>query len=523
MFILLFGWAGYLQKNIIGTFSAVYWVVAIFLFRKQLSASFKSLGQIRDLKIAEKLLIIIIVVLALINLIGALGPELAFDALWYHLTIPKIYILDERTTIIPGNLLYYSGLPKLGEMLFVVGLLFSNEIAAKLIHFSFGIGCIAVTYKIARLYLSKNLSLLASLLFYSNLVVMWLSITAYIDLIRTFYDSLAILALLLFEKKRKKNLLVLSGILAGFAVSAKLISLITVVAIIATILINRDIVRRKAINICAFVIPIALVTNLWVIFNYINTGNMFYPFFEGFFADAGAGFNIGGFMEKVKDLLLTASDPISPIYLISVPLIVISFKKLFTKYRFLLLLVIFSFGLLIVTPYANSRYMVSYLPLYSVVVVLSAYNLSTFFRRILIVLIFFVASVSLFYRAAANYKYLPVVFGKESKEEFLMKNLNFDFGDFYDVGSDDEDGEVKKIVGENKVLLVGIHNLYYADFQFIHESWYKGEWVDYVLVRSELPNFQICLLKTHRVCKYRVVYSNDKTRVKLYRLYEGNN
>ncbi|MDP1743838.1 MAG: hypothetical protein Q8L51_03545 [Candidatus Amesbacteria bacterium] len=31
----------------------------------------------------------IVIIQALINLIGALGPELGFDALWYHLPIPQ--------------------------------------------------------------------------------------------------------------------------------------------------------------------------------------------------------------------------------------------------------------------------------------------------------------------------------------------------------------------------------------------------------------------------------------------------
>ncbi len=38
----------------------------------------------------------LLVIQVIINLIGALGPELGFDALWYHLTIPKIYFEFHR-------------------------------------------------------------------------------------------------------------------------------------------------------------------------------------------------------------------------------------------------------------------------------------------------------------------------------------------------------------------------------------------------------------------------------------------
>jgi len=84
---------------------------------------------------------IIIVLQVLINLVGVLGPEISFDALWYHLTIPKVFLLNHSIFHIPGNLLYYSDLPKLGELLYIPALSFFNEIAAKFVHFAFGLLC----------------------------------------------------------------------------------------------------------------------------------------------------------------------------------------------------------------------------------------------------------------------------------------------------------------------------------------------------------------------------------------------
>ena len=44
----------------------------------------------------ELVLIVILLTQGIINLIGALGPELGFDALWYHLTLPKIYLSEGK-------------------------------------------------------------------------------------------------------------------------------------------------------------------------------------------------------------------------------------------------------------------------------------------------------------------------------------------------------------------------------------------------------------------------------------------
>ncbi len=115
-------------------------------------------------------LFVILLIQSLINLIGALGPELGFDALWYHLPIPQIWLAQHKITFLDGDL-YYSGLPKLIDMLYVYPF-------SQLIHFSFGILTLIVIYKLSRKYLDEKYSLLACIIFYSNLVVGWQSITA---------------------------------------------------------------------------------------------------------------------------------------------------------------------------------------------------------------------------------------------------------------------------------------------------------------------------------------------------------
>ncbi|MDP2860579.1 MAG: hypothetical protein Q8N98_02590, partial [bacterium] len=50
---------------------------------------------------------------AMINLAGAVSPELSFDALWYHLTEAKLYAGSGRIFPIKGELLWPSNLPRL--------------------------------------------------------------------------------------------------------------------------------------------------------------------------------------------------------------------------------------------------------------------------------------------------------------------------------------------------------------------------------------------------------------------------
>jgi len=107
----------------------------------------------------------------------------------------------------------------------------------------------------------------------------------------------------------------------------------------------------------------------------------------------------------------------------------------------------------------------------------------------------------------ANTKYLPVIFQKQTKEEFLTNHLNFNFGDFYDT-----DNYFKTHINNtDRVLLYGFHNLYYVNFPFIDSSYVrKGDGFNYIATQnSKIPE---------RFKFWKLIYSNKKTGVKLYSL-----
>lgn len=122
-------------------------------------------------------------------------------------------------------------------------------------------------------------------------------------------------------------------------------------------------------------------------------------------------------------------------------------------------------------------------------------------------MVLLVAISSILYRGAANFKYFGVILQKESKAEFLSGNLNFDFGDFYDT-----DNQLSVLIKDDDIVLFyGGHNLFYADFKFIHESYVKkGDKFNFILTQgTNLPS---------RFSNANLIYQNEKTRIKLYNL-----
>ena len=170
-----------------------------------------------------------------------------------------------QITFLSGDL-YYSGLPKLIDMLYVYPY-------SQLIHFSFGILTLVVIYKLARKYLNSTYSLLACVIFYSNLVVGWQSITAYIDLGRAFFE---ILALYLFVEKKYLQ----TAIVLGLAISSKILAVGSV---------GIFIILGLPIAYC--LVPILIVFP-WLLFNYLNTGNPIYPIFANYPIDWNFSLNI---------------------------------------------------------------------------------------------------------------------------------------------------------------------------------------------------------------------------------------
>ncbi len=502
--ILLLGVLGLLYTNVIITFSFVYILAVFFVSLKisNITLNFKK----HNLSKFSKLLLLIVVTQILVNLIGALGPELSFDALWYHLTIPKIFLDNHRIFHIPGDLLYYSDLPKNIDLIYLSFLSFSNETVSKLIHFGFGLLCLLALYKLSRKFLNQQMSLVSCLIFYSNLVVGWQSITAYVDLGRTFFEIVALYLLFIWIEKKDLKYLVYTAICLGFSLASKISAFnsIAIFTLIITLLyLSKGMNFYKYIKNTFLLMFFSLLTVLpWFIFSYINTGNPIYPLFE-------SNFNLSYDRNplSILNLMLFASDPISPIYLITIPLIIFFFKKFDYKTKILVFYGIFSMILwLITSSTGGSRFILPYLPVYSILV-LVALNKIRYrnLRNYLMLIIIVIALSSIGYRFLANYKYVSVILGLEPKSEFLSNNLNFSFGDFYDT-----DGYFKKnIKSDDKVLLFGFHNLYYVDFPYIDSSWVrKGDTFNYIATQ----NIQI----PQKFSDWRQVYYNDKTMVKLY-------
>lgn len=502
--IFFLGIFGLLYKPILILCTLLFGVWLIWLVKEKhprfLSFPFKPL---------EKALFFLILLQIGINAVGALGPELGFDALWYHGTLPEIYLVHHQILHLPGTLFYYSDMPKLIEMLYTAVLSFGVDILPKLLHFAFGLACCIALYSLSRKFLSKTLALAVVVVFYSNLVVGWESISGYIDLGRTFFEILALTAFIEWDRTSEFFWLTIAAVMTGLAITSKLLAFGTLGIFLVLILIRAvkdktsfSQVTKQLLGFSAIAISIPLP---WLIFSFIHTGNPVYPFFSSVYPVSPAGGIQPTFFVDVWNLFTASSDPLSPIYLAFLPLVIRYWRKFITPLHFVGVYAFLALVVWILTPRTGGgRFILPYLPALSLLSVYPMQFEEKNLQKVLFGIIIMVSIISLMYRGVANAKFVPVLLGKETKTQFLTMHLNFSFGDFYDT-----DGFFASHVGKKDlVLLEGFHNLFYVTFPYTLDA--NDRKVTYLAVQKSN-------IVPKQFSRWHFIYENPITHVYVYK------
>ena len=261
----------------------------------------------------QKLVIILIsiplVALVVLNFLLVFTPEMGFDALWYHLTLPKLWLLKHQWYF-PGGLLYYSVMPRLAETLYIPLLQLFGTSGPKMAQYLAGLGSGVFIWKVlSENKIPKAMKLAGVSLFYCTWLVGWQSGSAYVDLIRTFFEVAALYYSLRGSWK-------IGGLFLGLAIGTKWFSLGSLA--IFSLVFGPQII-----------FPALLVSLPWFLIAYHFTGNPIYPIFSGVIENSFAGFG-----DAVKHLLLAPfylthpfDDFISPVVGVIFVLAILSLKS----------------------------------------------------------------------------------------------------------------------------------------------------------------------------------------------------
>lgn len=462
------GLIGLFYKVIVMMMLLVFFILGIFLVKK-INLNFKPSGRhfITNLK-NDKFLILILAVFflfALLNFLAALAPELGYDALWYHLTLPKIWFMTHRISYIPGGVLYYSVMPRLGEIFLSIGLAFeSTGTIAKIIHLLFGIFWMTGIYIFLRMFLTRRTSLFMAGAIYGTVLVSWLSQTAYIDLIVAFYVVMSLIMLWKYLKTNDDFFLILSAIFMGFNLASKLYGLFIAATFISVLLFKTG--WKKTLK---FTVIALLIVSPFYLQAYFSAGNPIYPVFS--IRDSAMDSYLGGY-HTIRDwyqyvwwrdlprlLRRVLIYDFTPIFGL---IILIFLTKKWRKINLFLVIFLIFFLLWSLVPMHEPRYFIVILPVAALLIGWVLENINwRLYKYLMYGLIFVVLLVNLKTIYQDYRKSFKVVFHKQSRMAYLKENLPLE-RNFYDV-----DGFFAKTVEpSDRVLTVEVGNMFYLDFPF---------------------------------------------------------
>lgn len=212
-------------------------------------------------------------------LLAALAPETGFDALNYHLGVPRLYL--EAGGLVPAPHIVYSSFPFFVEMLFTWGLLLQGETLARLFHYFFAAALAAAVFAYARRRLESSAAAPAALALIASPLVGYLSQTAYVDLALAHFVFLSYVCFERAIERRDSRWFLLAGTFCGLACATKYSG------ILAPLLLAGWFTRAYAKSwksavgpALAMIVPCALLIFPWLLKNWIWTGNPVAPIFS---------------------------------------------------------------------------------------------------------------------------------------------------------------------------------------------------------------------------------------------------
>lgn len=400
-------------------------------------------------KLVIFLLLIPIILLAILNFLLVFTPEMGFDALWYHLTLPKLWLLKHQWYF-PGGLLYYSVMPRLVDIIFIPFIQLTGTIGPKLVQYFAGLGTGFFIWKILTDLKQSTVSKFIGVsLFYCTWLVSWQSGSAYIDLIRTFFEISA----LYYSVKGSWKI---SGVFLGLAIGTKWLSL-------------GSLAIFSLIFGAPIIFPALMISLPWFLIAFYFTGNPVYPIFSGIINNSVG--SVGSVLSHIAlaPFFLTKpfDDFVSPLVgvLFILALLNLRSKTKLTRQIALVAVLGSLFSLTLDPP--SSRFLLPYLPALAISSVIFIGSIKRkWFKDIFIYTVILSSFLVVTLRLVAMKKYLPFLTGRMDQNTFLVSNSTRLPGTFID-----SDGFVQGLPEGSSILVDKFHNLYYFPRDFDHTSW----------------------------------------------------
>jgi 4-amino-4-deoxy-L-arabinose transferase-like glycosyltransferase len=262
----------------------IFLITTILIFRKGILLWWKAFQDIKnfwqDTGKAGRVAILLMMTILASQYLVALAPPLQFDALTYHLSIPKAYLQAGHIIYLQNNIFW--GMPQLVEILYTLAIYMGGTEAAPVLGWWIGllalIGLVGFTKNI---FEQEEIAWVAaaSIMAGSGLTISFSS--GYVEWASILYGLCILIYLSHWLVDERISRLVMAGILAGMAFGVKYTNGIILIGGAVVILFSQKFssLKKSLTNLLWFGGMAVLTMLPWLIKNITAASNPFYPVF----------------------------------------------------------------------------------------------------------------------------------------------------------------------------------------------------------------------------------------------------
>ena len=273
-------------------YASVYFVLLVapmFIWRSQakelVAELFAAHQQLNEIVMRDWISSLVVFYFLAIYFCVALLPELGFDALAMHLTIPA-HVAEHHRWGFDAEKYVWAVMPMNGDWLYTFAYMLGGEAAARLMNFALLLTITSLLASAVKAWASPKLVFLAIGMFLSLPLTYMESTTLFIENAWVVFALSGILCILLFVEYKESKYLLVASTLLGFALATKVLTVFLMVplSVVAIYYVFRDLpsAEWKKLFAWCLVIFLALGAIPYVI-AYLKTGNPVFPFYNAIF------------------------------------------------------------------------------------------------------------------------------------------------------------------------------------------------------------------------------------------------
>ncbi len=251
-------------------------LVAAFLLRRGIRAWVRSLRPPPPSTPLERLLLGAALSFALLHLGYALAPPVRWDALMYHLDIPRRYLLAGRFVFLPEN--PYWGQPQLGALLYTWAMALGGGQSAALLGWGAAVVLLLGVWSAARRLFGGLPALMALTALLLGATWRGVFSWAYVDVFAALYGGAVAVLLLGWLRSGEARLLRWGAVCAGLALDAKLTAGGLLLPLAGAPLLFAALPWRARLKTAAQAVAVSLLVFApWLLLSAAWTGSPLYP------------------------------------------------------------------------------------------------------------------------------------------------------------------------------------------------------------------------------------------------------